>query len=221
MNKLLRLTDFQHGSAPLTYHGVPLFKGRAKKRYLTPIADRIITKLSSWIGSYLSMVGRITLVKSIIHGMVTYSINVYSRTISILKKVESACGNFIWVGCINSKKICTVSWKNLCQPYSNGGLGLRSLIILNDVANLQFLGDMINKHDDIAILLRNCILIPHGFITHHIFSTIWSIIKVEVPNLFLNSSWSLGSGRMIRFWKDSWDGDPLINNTYLDFVMQK
>jgi len=41
------------------------------------ITDRIKTKLSTWKGTSLSIMGRVQLVKSIIHGMLVYSFHVY------------------------------------------------------------------------------------------------------------------------------------------------
>lgn len=41
------LLGFSPGYAPISYLGVPLFKGRPKKVHLMPIADKIRIKLSS------------------------------------------------------------------------------------------------------------------------------------------------------------------------------
>ncbi|KAI5425814.1 hypothetical protein KIW84_031581 [Lathyrus oleraceus] len=76
INKLIRLTGFQHGIIPFNYLGVPLFKGTVKKYFLSPIVDRYLSKLSRWKVYCLSMDDRLTLVKSIIHGMLAQSINI-------------------------------------------------------------------------------------------------------------------------------------------------
>lgn len=112
---------------PFNYLGVPLFRGKPKKRHLQPIADRILNKLTSWKGSLLSIMGRVQLVKSIIHGIALYSFQVCSWPISLLKKLDNCIRNFIWSGDVLVKKVVTVAWKTLCSPFNEKGLGLRSL----------------------------------------------------------------------------------------------
>lgn len=46
-------------------------------------------------------------------------------------------------------------------------------------------------------------------INHHIFSSVWSNIKVEILIIRDNSSWLLGNCYSIRFWFDTWCGETL------------
>lgn len=118
-----------------------------KKKYMTPIVDKILSKLSNWKGSCLSMAGRFTLVKSVIHSLFVYSVKYTFWFVSILKKLEAACRNFLWFDSINIWKICIVAWNFFCQPLANMGLGLRSIITLNEAANLKLLWDLINCNE--------------------------------------------------------------------------
>lgn len=63
------LLGFAAGHLPFFYLGVPLFKGKPRRIHLKPIADIILLKLASWKGSLLSIMGRVQLVKSVIHNM--------------------------------------------------------------------------------------------------------------------------------------------------------
>lgn len=83
-----RLFSFGAGKLPFTYLGVPLFQGKPKVCHLQQIADRIKLKLGHWKGSTLSIMGRVMLVKSIIHGMLLYSFQIYSWPISLLKTLD-------------------------------------------------------------------------------------------------------------------------------------
>jgi len=78
IDHIAELIGFNKGSLPFTYLGVPIFKGKPKKSHLQPIADRIKSKLSAWKASLLSIAGRVTLVKSVIHGMLVHFISIYS-----------------------------------------------------------------------------------------------------------------------------------------------
>lgn len=75
--------------------------------------------------------------KSCIFGMMLYSFLVYAWPVKLLKTVEAWIRNFIWSGDVNHRKICTDSWKKVCSPVSEGGLGLRSLSSFNDAAILK------------------------------------------------------------------------------------
>jgi len=48
-----------------------------------------------------------------------------------LKDLEAAIRNFIWSGDIHKRKLVIVSWKKLCKPSAQGGIGVRSLITIN------------------------------------------------------------------------------------------
>ena len=104
---------------------------------MQPIADKIKSKLGAWKASLLSIAGRVILVKSVIQGMMMHTISLYSWPTSLLKEVEAWVRNFIWSGDISKRKLVIVSWRRVCKPFSEGGLGLRSLYTVNEAANLK------------------------------------------------------------------------------------
>lgn len=71
------MLGFTVGNIPFLYLGCPIFQGKPKVIHFQMISDRIKIKLSSWKGSLLSIMGRVQLVKSIIHGMLVYSFHIY------------------------------------------------------------------------------------------------------------------------------------------------
>lgn len=68
-NNVASILGFSAGRLLFTYLGVPIFKGKPRKSHLQPIADKIKSNLATWKISLLSTMGRVQLVKSIIHGM--------------------------------------------------------------------------------------------------------------------------------------------------------
>jgi hypothetical protein len=108
--KLAGLTDdlinFKLGSLPFNYLGVPLFKGKPKACWLQPIADKILSKLSAWKASLLSIAGRVQLVRAVIQSMLIYSISLYSWPRSLIKQIEKGLKNFIWSGDVEKKETC-------------------------------------------------------------------------------------------------------------------
>jgi hypothetical protein len=146
--QIAQFIGFTIGTLPFTYLGVPIFKGRPKVIYLQSIADKVKSKLAAWKASLLSIDGRIQLVKSVIHSMLIYSFCIYAWPISLIKDLEKWIKNFIWSGDISQRKLVTVAWKKICKPFSDGGLGLRSLVTLNDATNLKLCWDLFNSMDD-------------------------------------------------------------------------
>jgi hypothetical protein len=110
-----RILNFSHGTFPFNYLGVPIFKGRPKSVHLQSIADKIKIKLASWKGHLLSMMGRIQLVNSVIHGMLIYSFKIYSWPVRLLKQIDKWIKKFVWSGSIDSKKLVSLSWQKLCS----------------------------------------------------------------------------------------------------------
>jgi len=145
LNYLVNNLGFQAGEFPFNYLGVPIFKGKPKKSHLQGIADRIKIKLTSWKAAMLSMAGRALLVKSVTHAMLVHSMSLYSWPVSLLKEIDKWCRNFIWSGDIEKRNLVTIAWKKLCRPMDEGGIGLRSLISLNEASNLKIGWDMLNS----------------------------------------------------------------------------
>jgi hypothetical protein len=121
LNLIVNLLNFQIGSLPFNYLGIPIFRGKPKVCWLQPIADKIHAKLSAWKASLLSMAGRIQLVRSVIQSMLIYSITLYSWPVSLIKMVEKDIKNFIWSGDVEKGKLVTIAWKKLCRPLSLKG----------------------------------------------------------------------------------------------------
>lgn len=109
MNVLLNMIGFNRGILPFTYLGVPIFKGKVKYVYLKPIVDKIISKMTAWKGSSLSMVFRSMLVKTIVQSMLTHTITCYNWPTSLLKDIERASRNFIWSSSIIKRKLVMAS----------------------------------------------------------------------------------------------------------------
>lgn len=144
----MNLLGFEIGTLPFNYLGVPIFRGRPKSIHLQPVADKIKTKLAAWKASLLSIAGRVQLVKSVILNMLTHSMAIYTWHVSLLKNIEKWIKNFIWSGDTTKRKLVTMAWKKLWKPYEEGGLGLRSLISMNEAFNIKLCWDLMQSEED-------------------------------------------------------------------------
>ena len=155
------LLGFSEGTIPFNYLGCPVFKGKPKCIYFQAITDKIKVKMATWKGVMLSIMGRVQLVKSIIHGMLVYSFHIYMWPRKLLQRIDSWIKNFIWSGDILTRKVCTVSWKRMCHPWAAGGLDLKSTRLINESLMLQLAWQFTSGNSQWSQLLRQRYL-SHG-----------------------------------------------------------
>ncbi|XP_019431828.1 PREDICTED: uncharacterized protein LOC109338930 [Lupinus angustifolius] len=207
--KISNLTNwlgFGDGQLPFNYLGVPLFKGKPKAIHLQPIADRIVNKLANWKGSCLSIIGRVELVKSIIHSMLVYSFHVYNWPVNLLKRMDNCIRNFIWSRDTQVKKLVTVAWHKVCCPVIEGGLGIRSISAMNQAAILKLAWDMRCSSQEWATFYRK----TYSKRITYTKSSVWPGIKKHWQLIKDNSIWLLGNGNSINYWLDNWLGSPIV-----------
>jgi len=174
LNSMVQLLGFSIGTLPFTYLGAPIFKGKPKRIHFQCIADKIKNKLAYWKACLLSIAGRAQLIKYVVQGMLIHTMSVFSWPTSLLRDIEKWIKNFLWSGDTDKRKLVTISWKKVCGNYDEGGLGIRSLVNLNQATNLKMCWDLMQSDEDWAILLRRRVLRNSTCIKHHIFSSIWS-----------------------------------------------
>lgn len=64
---------------------------------------------------------------------------------SVLKKIEKLCRDFLWHGFDENKKMKPVSWLKICVPRSEGGLGIKQLRNWNTAALGKHLWTILTK----------------------------------------------------------------------------
>ncbi|XP_019438986.1 PREDICTED: uncharacterized protein LOC109344689 [Lupinus angustifolius] len=177
LSSLSTWLGFSVGSLPFSYLGVPIFRGKPMAIHLQPIADRLVNKLTKWKSAFLSIMARVELARSIIHSMLTFSFHVYSWPISLLKSIDKSIRNFIWSGDINTKKLVIVAWHKLCTPTKEGGLGLRSIADMNQVALLKLAWEMKSSSQEWASFYRIRFYEARSIQASFVKSSIWPSIK--------------------------------------------
>ncbi|XP_058783438.1 uncharacterized protein LOC131658122 [Vicia villosa] len=99
-----------------------------------------------------------------------------------------------------------MAWKDVCKLTSQGGLGMRSRVVLNDASDLKFCWDVLNSKEDRAFLLKSIALKNNINVFYHFSSTIWSSIKLYYLNIVSNSRILIGNGLNTKFWFEClWD----------------
>lgn len=87
-----------------------------------PLLDNIGETIKSWPGSSLSHAGRLQLLRAIIQGKSCYWLSIFNIPSAVIYRIERMCSIFLW-----GAKLARVTWKDLCFPKSEGGLGCKDL----------------------------------------------------------------------------------------------
>lgn len=72
----------------MNYLGLPLCIRISKRRLWDPVIERIDKKSTFWKGNYLSLGGRITLIKSMLASMPTYFLSCFKCPSAVVKRLE-------------------------------------------------------------------------------------------------------------------------------------
>jgi hypothetical protein len=115
------------------YLGIPLLMHRRKKDSFIELKDRILAKISGWKAKLLSQAARTTLVKSVVNAIPTYLMSMFLLPKSLCVTINSSIRRFWW-GYPQDKKHCLslLSWDNICKPKAFGGLGIRTMEVINN-----------------------------------------------------------------------------------------
>ena len=148
--------------------------------------------------------GRVQLVNAVICSMLTYSFHVYKWPSSLLSEVAKVMRNFIWSGSVDQKKICTVSWSQLCKPKKEGGLAVMDPVKLNQASLLHLTWQLLTSEESWAQLCKTRFLQNGRPKAHYITSSVWHGMKHNISLVLSHSKWYVGNGCNINFWADNW-----------------
>ena len=120
----------------MTYIGMPLGTLYKTPSIWNPIREMMEKKLSGWKRHYLSKGGRLTLLKSTLSSLPTYSLSLFTIPKAVATRWERIQRNFLWGSSVECFKYPLVAWEKVCLLRGLGGLGIRKLVPFN----LAFLG---------------------------------------------------------------------------------
>ncbi|XP_060186235.1 uncharacterized protein LOC132615631 [Lycium barbarum] len=112
---------------PFTYLGVPIYYGRRMNIHYKEIIEKIQNRLSSWTGKLLSIGGRKTLIKHVLHSMHIHLLSACDPSSVVLAQIHSLFAKFFWSNSVGNSSKHWATWTTLCHPQKEGGMGFRSL----------------------------------------------------------------------------------------------
>jgi hypothetical protein len=94
---------------PVRYLGLPLGANPSRLSTWKPVLSTIRAKLSTWKGNFLSMAGRLCLIKSVLSSLSLFYMSVFAMPKGIIKVISSLTRFFLWKGTSTSHGIFKVA----------------------------------------------------------------------------------------------------------------
>lgn len=183
---------------PFTYLGAPLHKGRSKAEYFERPLQIISNKLEGWKAKFMSFAGKITLIKSVLASIPIHTLSSMAVPKSVTQKIENIIKAFLWSQ-HGQKRLHWVAWEEICTPYSEGGLGIRSL--QDTVFGLQ--GKLAWKVYEGKSLWARLLRQKYGtnyttgvYKRNQSSSTLWRHLYPHLQNFEDIGRWCVGEGRI-------------------------
>ena len=97
------------------------------------LVERVERKMSLWKAKYLSLRGRVTLIKSVTAKLPVYFLSLLKCPSSVINRIEKLHRDFLWHGRSEGKKFHLADWASICTPKEEGGVGIRPIRQMNQV----------------------------------------------------------------------------------------
>ncbi|CAA7047953.1 unnamed protein product [Microthlaspi erraticum] len=217
LNDLRNRFSLEAASLPIRYLGLPLSSKKLSVNDCDPLISKIRMKMSSWMHRPLSFAGRLTLLSSVISGLIVFWTQAFFLPKTVIRQINSLSSSFLWHGKLDCPTGAKVSWSEVCYPKAEGGLGIRSISSWNEVCGLKLLWMLFFKSGSIWVAwMRNRYLSRQSFwsLNQENPSFSWTFRKIlklrHKASSFLRIL--IGSGEETFFWWDPWTPfGPLIS----------
>ncbi|XP_057739925.1 uncharacterized protein LOC130957039 [Arachis stenosperma] len=197
------------------YLGAMITNGKTQKRDFRGAVERVKKKLSGWKVGCLSFAGRVTLAQSVLTPSLNYDMMHSFIPKGVCQEIERLQRRFIWAENAGERKFHNVGWHILCKPKILGGLGFKSLSVMNEAFMLKAFWRLVGDNNTLwATVLLNKYdkgrQFPAEMKVKGADSQFWKNLK-KVKMIFdKNTSFSIGNGKLTRLWDDPWvENEPL------------
>nr|KYP48048.1 LINE-1 reverse transcriptase isogeny [Cajanus cajan] len=111
------------------YLGIPAHHSRVCHRDYQGLIEHVSRR--GWKTSALLFMGRLTLCKSVLSTIPSYTMQSVYLPRSTCDEIDRICRDFLWGGSRNNRRFHAIGWNKVCMAKEPGGLGLRSIRNVN------------------------------------------------------------------------------------------
>ncbi|CAA7058008.1 unnamed protein product [Microthlaspi erraticum] len=201
--------NLEASSLPIRYLGLPLSSKKLSIGDCDPLIVQIQKKLDSWTNKFLSFAGRLTLLSSVISGIIGFWTSAFILPKKVIRRINSLSSSFLWHGRTGISTGAKVAWKLLSSPKMEGGLGIKDTVSWNNASILKLIWLLFFRAGSIWVAwIRRSYISNSSFwaLNEKNYSYSWMFRKIlklrKLAIQFLRIK--LGNGDSTFFWWDPW-----------------
>ncbi|GKD63306.1 hypothetical protein Tco_1305414 [Tanacetum coccineum] len=111
--RILEVLPFKIGKLSVKYLGIPLLAKRLGVKDRKCLVDKVKNEVLDWKNKFVSYVGIVQLIASILSSMQAYSEFVVKIPKTVVKDIDGALKRFMWSNNAMSKGRSKVAWKSV------------------------------------------------------------------------------------------------------------
>ncbi|KAJ0578957.1 putative reverse transcriptase zinc-binding domain-containing protein [Helianthus annuus] len=116
---------------PFKYLGLMVGANMNRVSNWQPVMEIFFSRLAKWKAHLLSIGGRVVLIKSVLESLPSYYFSLYKAPKKVINDLEALIKKFLWGGSAEERKLHWVAWDKVTRTKKCGGLGLSKLQIVN------------------------------------------------------------------------------------------
>ncbi|GLJ45410.1 hypothetical protein SUGI_0956030 [Cryptomeria japonica] len=164
--------------------------------------------LASWKGKWLSLAGRITLIKASMMAVPIYTMYVFQIPNKVAKIIE-VIRRFLWCRCDEKFKYNLVRWDEVCSTVKQSGLGIRKCKDMNHALGIRLVWRIYNEKDKLwskVLQAKYMLNNVENLFTCELSrgSSMWNFLKSYCSILSPDMCWKWSRGDKINFLRDQW-----------------
>ncbi|XP_021996237.1 uncharacterized protein LOC110893435 [Helianthus annuus] len=205
---IMSTIPFMEVKLPVRYLGVPLLSTRLLYKDCNILVERLDQRIHNWKNKLLSFACRLQLIISVLSAMHVYWSSVFILPARIIHDLEAKMRNFLWSQGSFQHGKAKVSWKSICVPKLEGGLGIRQIGDVNKALMVSHVWSILTSCESLWVAWihssrlkgRNfwdCKAVPNCCWSWRKLLQLWSLVRGYI--------WSrIGDGRRTSAWHANW-----------------
>lgn len=149
--QLVDCLQIREGKLLVRYFGVSLISSRLNVANCATLLDKITHRMHSWLSKNLSFASRLQLISFVLYSIQVYWTSIFCLPKKVIHVVEQKFSRFLWNGKVDGVAKAKVSWKDLCVPKQEGGLGIKSLEVWNRASMMRHIWSLFARSDSIWV----------------------------------------------------------------------
>jgi mannosylglycoprotein endo-beta-mannosidase len=178
---------------------------------LEPLVASVGKRAAPWQGRFMSSAARLTLIDACLSNLPLHTMGLFLLADGTHAAMDRHRNRFFWEGQGTSKKFHMVNWRTICQPKSQGGLGVLNTKLMNIALIAKWIWRIYRAENSDLLWLR---LLRAKYRISEIFSytptscsPFWHSIHKVKEFFRAGTRFFPGKNSKISFWKDLWIGE--------------